>query len=63
MKGYLKKITVALLAVVLFTSLASYAYAANITFNNFEFTAQAGSYVSAPNIIGKTNSTPYGSLY
>lgn len=58
MKRYMKKIAVALLAVMLFSALASYAYAANTEFNNFRFTAHAGDYVSAPDVVGKTNSTP-----
>lgn len=58
MKGYLKKITVALLAVVLFTSLASYAYAANTWFKSFEVTGYPGSYSTIPTAEKKLDSSP-----
>lgn len=49
MKRSFRKIAVALLAVMVFSALAGYVYAANATFQEFSVTTQAGTYGAAAN--------------
>lgn len=57
MKCFVRKIAVALLAVMIFSALAGYTYAANTTFNDFTVTGHAGSYISADSPSKKTDSS------
>ena len=60
MKHSIRKIAIALLAVMIFSALAGYAYAANVsstTFQGFTVTSQGGSYSAAANAREKTNSS------
>lgn len=57
MKRSIRKTAIALLAIMLFSALAGYTYAANTTFQSFSITSQAGSYSAADDASKKTDSS------
>lgn len=58
MQCHIKKIAVVFLAVMLFSIMAGYAYAANTTLDSFNKSLYPSSYASLDMPIGKTNATP-----
>lgn len=58
MKRYMKKIAVALLAVMLFSALASYAYASTATFSTFSVSGYAGDFASVGTAKEKRSTAP-----